>query len=98
MRTLRLVFSVCPGSYSLEGLTGGPEELRGPATQGPCILEPSSRMPRQDSDDRGSLVSLTEEQEEREEHSGLHDPVSTDTHTHARAHTHTHSEFALTPD
>ncbi|KAM6942735.1 A-kinase anchor protein 13 [Xenentodon cancila] len=72
----------CPGerkpafhrrSYSLEGLTGGQEELRASTTQGPRILEPS-RMPRQDSDDRGSLVSLTEEQEELEEHSRLHDP------------------------
>ncbi|XP_029943920.1 A-kinase anchor protein 13 isoform X2 [Salarias fasciatus] len=59
-------------SYSLEGLSGGQEELRGPATQGPRILEPS-RMPRQDSDDRGSLVSLTEEQEDHSEHHRLHD-------------------------
>uniref|UniRef100_A0A8P4KFL0 Si:dkey-172h23.2 n=1 Tax=Dicentrarchus labrax TaxID=13489 RepID=A0A8P4KFL0_DICLA len=59
-------------SYSLEGLSGGQEELRGPTIQGPRILEPS-RMPRHDSDDRGSLVSLTEEQEELGEHSRLHD-------------------------
>ncbi|XP_069029524.1 A-kinase anchor protein 13 [Embiotoca jacksoni] len=59
-------------SYSLEGLSGVQEELRGPIAQGPRILEPSS-MPRHDSDDRGSLVSLTEEQEERGEHSRLHD-------------------------
>ncbi|XP_026234746.1 A-kinase anchor protein 13 isoform X2 [Anabas testudineus] len=49
-------------SYSLEGLSGGQEEPRGPTTQGPRIVEPI-RMPRHDSDDRGSLVSLTEEQE-----------------------------------
>ncbi|XP_041844776.1 A-kinase anchor protein 13 isoform X3 [Melanotaenia boesemani] len=60
-------------SYSLEGLSGGREELRGSIAQGPRILEPF-RMPRQDSDDRGSLVSLTEEQEEREEHTRLHNP------------------------
>ncbi|KAI3377652.1 hypothetical protein L3Q82_008812, partial [Scortum barcoo] len=59
-------------SYSLEGLSGGQEELRGPTAQGPRILEPS-RMPRHDSDDRGSLVSLTEEQEELGEHGRLHD-------------------------
>nr|XP_043885644.1 A-kinase anchor protein 13 isoform X5 [Solea senegalensis] len=59
-------------SYSLEGLSGGQEELRGPTTRGPRILEPP-RMPRHDSDDRGSLVSLTEEQEELGEHAGLHD-------------------------
>ncbi|XP_044226466.1 A-kinase anchor protein 13 isoform X4 [Thunnus albacares] len=57
-------------SYSLEGLSGGQEELRRPAAQGPRILEPL-RMFRHDSDDRGSLVSLTEEQEEMEEHSRL---------------------------
>ncbi|XP_040907606.1 A-kinase anchor protein 13 isoform X2 [Toxotes jaculatrix] len=62
-------------SYSLEGLSGGQEELRGPTSQGPRILEPL-RMPRHDSDDRGSLVSLTEEQEERGEHGRLHDPKS----------------------
>ncbi|XP_070758273.1 A-kinase anchor protein 13 [Enoplosus armatus] len=62
-------------SYSLEGLSGGQEELRGPTAQGPRILEPS-RMPRHDSDDRGSLVSLTEEQEELGEHGRLHDPKS----------------------
>ncbi|XP_078017755.1 A-kinase anchor protein 13-like isoform X1 [Epinephelus lanceolatus] len=62
-------------SYSLEGLSGVQEELRGPTAQGPRILEPS-RMPRHDSDDRGSLVSLTEEQEELGEHGRLHDPKS----------------------
>ncbi|XP_070845800.1 A-kinase anchor protein 13 isoform X4 [Chaetodon trifascialis] len=62
-------------SYSLEGLSGGQEELRGPTTQGPRILEPL-RMPRHDSDDRGSLVSLTEEQEELGEHCRLRDPKS----------------------
>uniref|UniRef100_UPI0037E78D90 A-kinase anchor protein 13 n=1 Tax=Semicossyphus pulcher TaxID=241346 RepID=UPI0037E78D90 len=60
-------------SYSLEGLSGGQEELRGPTTQVPRILEPL-RMPRHDSDDRGSLVSLTEEQEELGERIRLHDP------------------------
>ncbi len=69
------LLSVCLYSYSLEGLSGGQEELRGPTAQGPRILEPS-RMPRHDSDDRGSLVSLTEEQEELGEHGRLHDPVS----------------------
>ncbi|XP_039651886.1 A-kinase anchor protein 13 isoform X10 [Perca fluviatilis] len=59
-------------SYSLEGLSGAQEELRGPTTQGPRILEPS-RMRRHDSDDRGSLVSLTEEQEELGDHGRLHD-------------------------
>ncbi|XP_038148804.1 A-kinase anchor protein 13 isoform X2 [Cyprinodon tularosa] len=58
-------------SYSLEGLSGIQEELRGSTIQEPCILE-HSRMPRQNSDDRGSLVSLTEEQEEREDDSRLH--------------------------
>ncbi|XP_037647281.1 A-kinase anchor protein 13 isoform X3 [Sebastes umbrosus] len=62
-------------SYSLEGLSGVQEELRGPATQGPRILEPS-RMPRHDSDDRGSLVSLTEEQEELGEHGRIREPKS----------------------
>lgn len=68
--------SVCHYSYSLEGLSGVQEELRGPITKGPRILEPS-RVPRHDSDDRGSMVSLTEEQEEGlGEHSRRHDPVS----------------------
>lgn len=62
-------------SYSLEGLSGAQEELRGPTIQGPRILEPS-RIPRHDSDDRGSLVSLTEEQEELGEHGRTHDPKS----------------------
>ncbi|XP_030269839.1 A-kinase anchor protein 13 isoform X3 [Sparus aurata] len=63
-------------SYSLEGLSGVQEELRGPITKGPRILEPS-RVPRHDSDDRGSMVSLTEEQEEGlGEHSRRHDPKS----------------------
>ncbi|XP_030613632.1 A-kinase anchor protein 13 isoform X2 [Archocentrus centrarchus] len=62
-------------SYSLEGLSGGPEELQGPTSQGPRILEPI-RMARQDSDDRGSLVSLTEEQEDRGKQSRVHDPKS----------------------
>ncbi|KAM4744287.1 A-kinase anchor protein 13 isoform 2-T4 [Anableps anableps] len=59
-------------SYSLEGLSGIQEELRGSTIQEPRILE-HSRMPRNNSDDRGSLVSLTEEQEEREEDSRLHE-------------------------
>lgn len=65
---------VCSHSYSLEGLTVGQEELRGHATQGPRILE-SLSMPQQDSDDRGSLVSLTEEQEKLVEHRSLQDLV-----------------------
>ncbi|XP_075321668.1 A-kinase anchor protein 13 isoform X4 [Odontesthes bonariensis] len=60
-------------SYSLEGLSVAREELRGSTGQGPRLPEPS-RMPRHDSDDRGSLVSLTEEQEDREENGRLHDP------------------------
>lgn len=67
--------SVCLYSYSLEGLSGGQEELRGSTAQGPQILEPI-RMPRHDSDDRGSLVSLTEEQEVLGEHDRLRDQVS----------------------
>ncbi|KAM9825012.1 A-kinase anchor protein 13 isoform 3-T5 [Syngnathus typhle] len=50
-------------SYSLEGLSGSQDEARGPASQGARILEPS-RMLQHDADERGSLVSLTEEQEE----------------------------------
>ncbi|XP_077419402.1 uncharacterized protein LOC144050206 isoform X3 [Vanacampus margaritifer] len=50
-------------SYSLEGLSGSQEEARGPPCQGPRILEPS-RSQQHDVDERGSLVSLTEEQEE----------------------------------
>ncbi|XP_061749530.1 A-kinase anchor protein 13 isoform X2 [Nerophis ophidion] len=50
-------------SYSLEGLSGGQEEVNGLTRRGPRIQEPS-RMPRHDVDERGSLVSLTEEQEE----------------------------------
>ncbi|XP_054625785.1 A-kinase anchor protein 13 isoform X2 [Dunckerocampus dactyliophorus] len=50
-------------SYSLEGLSGGREEVRGLTRQGPHIQEPS-RIQRHDTDERGSLVSLTEEQEE----------------------------------
>ncbi|XP_029980593.1 A-kinase anchor protein 13 isoform X3 [Sphaeramia orbicularis] len=57
-------------SYSLEGLSGAQEEPRGRVNQGPQIQEPS-RMPRHDSDERGSLVSLTEEQEEMGEHGKL---------------------------
>nr|XP_057934775.1 A-kinase anchor protein 13 isoform X3 [Doryrhamphus excisus] len=49
-------------SYSLEGLSGQ-EEVRGLMGPGPRIQEPSG-VPRHDADDRGSLVSLTEEQEE----------------------------------
>lgn len=57
-------------SYSLEGLSGGQEELRGSTNRCPQILEPL-RMPRHYSDERGSLVSLTEEQEEMVEHGRL---------------------------
>lgn len=80
------MYSVCLYSYSLEGLSGGPEEMRGRTAQGPRILEPL-RMPRQDSDDRGSLVSLTEEQEELGEHGRLHDLVSQHTPTGSHKHT-----------
>lgn len=66
---------VCSCSYSLEGLSGVQEELRGSIVQGPRVQEPW-RMPRHDSDDRVSLVSLTEEQDEREEQNRLRDPVS----------------------
>lgn len=59
-------------SYSLEGLSGIQEELRGSSIQEPSVLE-RSRMPRLNSDDRGSLVSLTEEQEEREEDSRMNE-------------------------
>uniref|UniRef100_A0A8C7ZZT1 A-kinase anchor protein 13-like n=1 Tax=Oryzias sinensis TaxID=183150 RepID=A0A8C7ZZT1_9TELE len=62
-------------SYSLEGLSGGRDELRGSSTRGPQMVEPS-RLPRQDSEDKGSLVSLTEEQEEQEDVGGVHDPKS----------------------
>ncbi|XP_024150558.1 A-kinase anchor protein 13 isoform X1 [Oryzias melastigma] len=62
-------------SYSLEGLSGGRDELRGSPIQGPQMVE-ASRLPRQDSEDKGSLVSLTEEQEEQEDHGGVHDPKS----------------------
>ncbi|XP_061819681.1 uncharacterized protein [Nerophis lumbriciformis] len=57
-------------SYSLEGLSGGQEDVRGLTRQGPRIQEPS-RMPRHDVDERGSLVSLTEEHEETGELGGL---------------------------
>ncbi|XP_077476026.1 uncharacterized protein LOC144089059 isoform X3 [Stigmatopora argus] len=50
-------------SYSLEGLSAGQEEARRPASQGPGVSD-SSRMLRHSVDERGSLVSLTEEQEE----------------------------------
>lgn len=51
-------------SYSLEGLSGVQEELRCSSSQGPQILEPSG-APHHHSDERGSLVSLTEQPEER---------------------------------
>ncbi|XP_072321570.1 uncharacterized protein [Eucyclogobius newberryi] len=51
-------------SYSLEGLGGVQEELRGSSSQSPQIREHSG-MPHNDSDERGSLMSLTEEPEER---------------------------------
>lgn len=71
---------VCLHSYSLEGLSGGRDELRGSPIQGPQMVE-ASRLPRQDSEDKGSLVSLTEEQEEQEDHGGVHDPVSRCAHS-----------------
>ncbi|XP_053720594.1 A-kinase anchor protein 13 isoform X2 [Synchiropus splendidus] len=55
-------------SYSLEGLSGVQDELRGPTSE--SSREPS-RISRHDSDERGSLVSLTEEQEEGAGHPGL---------------------------
>ena len=83
-RTLLVSFGlVAPHSYSLEGLAGGQAELRGHAAQGPGTLE-SSRLPQRDRDDRGSLVSLTEEREELAEHRSLQDLVRTC--THARTH------------
>ncbi|KAL6096204.1 uncharacterized protein ACO6RY_09953 [Pungitius sinensis] len=66
------LLSVCPHSYSLEGLIAVQDEVRDPAIQRPRILE-ASRMPRRYGDDRGSLVSLTEEQEELGPHGKLHD-------------------------
>ncbi|XP_055010223.1 A-kinase anchor protein 13 isoform X2 [Boleophthalmus pectinirostris] len=51
-------------SYSLEGLSGVQGELRGSSRQSPQILEPSGTH-NNDSDERGSLMSLTEEPEER---------------------------------
>ncbi|XP_061926756.1 A-kinase anchor protein 13-like isoform X2 [Entelurus aequoreus] len=57
-------------SYSLEGLSGGQEDVRGLMRQGPRIQEPS-RMLRHDVDERGSLVSLTEEREETGDLGGL---------------------------
>nr|XP_020472784.1 A-kinase anchor protein 13 isoform X3 [Monopterus albus] len=59
-------------SYSLEGLSGVQEELRAPTIQGPRILEPT-RVPQNDSNDIGSLVSLTEEQAELRERGRFHD-------------------------
>lgn len=59
--------------------------------QGPRILEPSI-MPRQDSLDRGSLVSLTEEQEELVENSRMLDPVRS--HTPTFTHTSTLTKHA----
>ncbi|XP_061670749.1 A-kinase anchor protein 13 isoform X2 [Syngnathoides biaculeatus] len=50
-------------SYSLEGLSGGHEEGRHLPSQTSRILETSRMLPH-DMDERGSLVSLTEEQEE----------------------------------
>lgn len=78
---LHVGFRVFLCSYSLEGLSGIQEELRGSTIQEPRDLE-RSRMPRHNSDDRGSLVSLTEEQEEWDEDSRLQEQVSPETHTH----------------
>lgn len=41
-------------------------------------------MPRNDSDERGSLVSLTEEQEEIGEDNRRHDPVRSHAHMQLR--------------
>lgn len=54
------------------------EEIRSSINQGARISEPV-RMPRHDSDDRGSLVSLTEEQEELEDTGRPLDLVSRNT-------------------
>lgn len=74
MRASRNILALCPHSYSLEGLSGSQEEARRPAGQGPRILEPS-RMLQHDMDERGSLVSLTEEQEETGPPCGLEKQV-----------------------
>ncbi|XP_056134197.1 A-kinase anchor protein 13 isoform X2 [Lampris incognitus] len=50
-------------SYSLEGLSRDREGLRSPSSRMPFIREPANVV-RQESEERGSLVSLTEEQEE----------------------------------
>ncbi|KAF7663052.1 hypothetical protein LDENG_00219750 [Lucifuga dentata] len=63
-------------SYSLEGLSGVQEGLKCPTTQGGSHILEAPRLPRQESEERGSLVSLTEEQEEMGEHGGLDDQKS----------------------
>ncbi|XP_034040397.1 A-kinase anchor protein 13-like [Thalassophryne amazonica] len=62
-------------SYSLEGLSGVQEELRRSGVMVPDILEPS-RRPAPEVMERGSLVSLTEEQEDMGEHVGLSEQKS----------------------
>lgn len=72
-----LSLSAHASSYSLEGLSGGQEELRGATTKGPEILEPARTVQhdREAREDRGSLVSLTEEQEQMGEHGRLDNQV-----------------------
>lgn len=50
-------------SYSLEGLTADRDGGKDSPLQGASPRDPR-RMPRQESEERGSLVSLTEEEQE----------------------------------
>ncbi|XP_036399311.1 A-kinase anchor protein 13-like isoform X2 [Megalops cyprinoides] len=50
-------------SYSLEGLTADREGVKDSPPQGASPRDPR-RLPRQESEERGSLVSLTEEEQE----------------------------------
>lgn len=51
-------------------------------------------MPRRDGDHRGSLVSLTEEQEDLGQHGKLHDLVSLPTPTPPHTPTHAHNNIS----
>ncbi|XP_076011609.1 A-kinase anchor protein 13 isoform X2 [Genypterus blacodes] len=62
-------------SYSLEGLSGVEEELGCPTSQGGSHILAAPRLPPE-GEERGSLVSLTEEQEEVGERGGLEDQKS----------------------
>ncbi|KAM4602724.1 A-kinase anchor protein 13 [Polymixia lowei] len=53
-------------SYSLEGLSGDVDGLKGPSSQRPRIQE-APRASRQENQERGSLLSLSEGQEDGEE-------------------------------